>query len=105
MIKPTFPNYHEAAEYQLREWAEGRPWHNPWSPNGEYGTSRHDGECCPDFSCCAPACLWSRERRYAFVAATGAKRSRLLMGALVNLTDPDKVYVSGSGGMKGADHD
>jgi hypothetical protein len=29
----------------------------------------------------------------------------MLMGALVNLTDPDKVYVSGSDGLKGQTND
>jgi len=92
----AFTTYDEAAEYQLREWAEGRPWHNPWSPNGSCGKERHDGECCPDFSCCVPDMIWAKERRYAFVAADHATRSQMLRGALVNLFDPDTTYVTGS---------
>lgn len=92
---PTFENYQDAAQHQLREWAEGRPWHNPWAPDGSFGEGRGDGECCPDFSCCRPDLIWNRERRFAFVAAQGEERYRMLISALVNLTDPNTVYVAG----------
>jgi hypothetical protein len=94
---PIFTNYETATQHQLREWAEGRPWHNPWSPGATtpfYGDTR-EGECCPDFSCCRPDMIWNRERRYAFVGADDDTRSQMLFGAIFNLTDPDTTYVSG----------
>jgi len=92
-----FTCYADAAEHQLREWAEGRPWHNPWSPGADqpFYDDKAEGECCPDFSCCRPDLIWPREKRYAFVAANAEQRENMLFGALVNLTDPDKVYVTG----------
>lgn len=91
-----FANYESASDHQLREWAEGRPWHNPWKPTADVPDyTRTGGECCPDFSCCFPDMIWPRERRYAFVAADDEQRGRMLRGALTNLTDPDKVHVVG----------
>lgn len=95
-MTPKFSDYKTASAYQLREWAEGRPWHNPWAPDGSYGESKADGECCPDFSCCCPDMIWGRERRYAFVSAEGEGKYRMLLGALVNLTNPDTTYVAGA---------
>lgn len=93
---PEFNSYKEASAHQLREWAEGRPWHNPWSPGAEAPDyTRTGGECCPDFSCCRPDLIWASERRYAFVEASDEAREGMLFGALVNLTDPDKVHVIG----------
>lgn len=89
-------SYMEGAAHQLREWCEGRPYHNPYSPDGAHGPERTDGECCPDFSCCKPENIWSKERRYAFLAASGADRERMLFGALFNLVDPDKTYIAGA---------
>lgn len=91
-----FASYIEASAHQLREWAEGRPWHNPWAP-GETAPnySCEGGECCPDFSCCRPDLIWPREKRYAFVAAGEEKREHMLVGSLANLSDPDATYVAG----------
>jgi len=76
----SFPDYKSAQEHQLKEWVEGRPWHNPWSPVAPqpFPDNRAEGECCPDFSCCYPDMFtkdnnerWRRYReRYA---ATGGK--------------------------------
>ncbi len=96
MNSPTFTCYADAAAFQLREWAEGRPWHNPWSPDGSYGEDSRDGECCPDFSCCRPDLIWNKERRYAFIAADASRRSSMLIGALVNLTDTETTYIAGA---------
>jgi hypothetical protein len=85
-----FPDYKSAADHQLREWAAGRPWHNPWLPGAtEPKFDRYGGECCPDFSCCFPAGIWARERRYEFVAAKGDKREGMMMGALGGMVGPD----------------
>lgn len=65
---PEFEGYTEASNYQIEEWVEGRPWHNPWAPDGSYGKGLRDGECCPDFSCCG-APLSPKEDRLAFAAA------------------------------------
>lgn len=94
-----FTSYAQAADHQLREWAEGRPWHNPWDPQTNTmgdPADRRDGECCPDFSCCCPEMIWPREKRYLFVAGDSETRYRMMVGALVNITDPDSVYVAGS---------
>lgn len=92
-----FNNYNDAANHQLREWAEGRPWHNPWSPGAtEPDYSRTGGECCPDFSCCAPSMIWASERRYAFVAANDEQREGMLFGALAGLARDHDAYVIGS---------
>jgi hypothetical protein len=69
---PDFADYPSAAKYQLLEWAAGRPWHNPWSPGATApGFKSSDGECCPDFSCCSPELLASREARVTFLASIG----------------------------------
>ena len=91
----TFISYQEASEYQLREWCEGRPWHNPWAPDGSYGETIEDGECCPDFSCCAPDAIWAKDRRYAFLAASGKDREGMLLGALSGLLADEPVYIAG----------
>jgi len=92
----NFTCYKDAADYQLREWAEGRPWHNPWSPGAtEPDYSTYGGECCPDFSCCAPAMIWAKERRYAFVAADDEKREGMLFGSLSALAADHNAYVIG----------
>ena len=91
-----FCSYKDAADYQLREWAAGRPWHNPWSPGADKPDyTRLGGECCPDFSCCAPAMIWAKERRYAFVAANNQQREGMLFGALSGLAADHNAYVIG----------
>lgn len=78
-----FSNYKDAADHQLREWSGGNPWHNPWSPGAnqpDFG--RHGGECCPDFSCCLPASIWAKERRFEFVAASDEDREVMLFGSI-----------------------
>lgn len=94
---PKFASYMEAQDYQLREWAEGRPWHNYWSPIDGEGdpTNKAHGECCPDFSCCVPESIWPRERRYSFVEAGDEQRYKMLFGALTNLVEGHDVYVAG----------
>jgi hypothetical protein len=92
----NFTCYKDAADYQLREWTEGRPWHNPWSPGADkpdYATT--GGECCPDFSCCVPSMIWARERRYAFVEANDENREGMLFGALSGLVADHNAYVIG----------
>jgi len=65
---PKFDNYESASEYQLSEWVAGRPWHNPFTPDGKYGLRPQDGECCPDFSCCDPELLSPEHERKEFAA-------------------------------------
>ena len=95
---PTFSTYREASDYQLVEWVAGRPWHNPLSPLGPEHEGPGGGECCPDFSCCAPNMLWPKVAREAFGVASTEDRSRMLYGglaALVNEHGPKGVYVAG----------
>lgn len=97
----SFPDYKSAQEHQLKEWVEGRPWHNPWSPvaSQPFPDNRAEGECCPDFSCCCPEGIWAAERRVAFALATDESRFEMLMGAISGLTRTvdDAVYVAGQG--------
>jgi hypothetical protein len=67
--KTTFKTYEEAAAYQLAEWLAGRPWHNPFTPDGVYGEDPTSGECCPDFSCCRPHLLRDEASRQEYVKA------------------------------------
>lgn len=92
-------SYAEASEYQLSEWVEGRPWHNPFDHDG----TRHDGdttkgECCPDFSCCNPNMLAPRKAREAFAKADEGVRFEMLGmflgGALQDATDA-KIHIAG----------
>lgn len=91
--------YQEAQEYQLSEWVQGRPWHNPF----DHDSTRHDGdksrgECCPDFSCCEPNMMASKEARKAFAEAKDEDRMRLLFGFLAGLTSQigdEEIYVAG----------
>jgi hypothetical protein len=53
---------------QLETWLEGNPQHNPTTD-----------ECCPDFSCCYPKLLASREVREAFCQANKEDREKMLM--------------------------
>lgn len=72
MNKPlVFKSYDESVQHQLKEWLEGRPWHNT-----------HSDECCPDFSCCHPDLLWAEDMRKQFVEARGEDRSAMLMSSL-----------------------
>lgn len=60
---------------QLADWVEGRA----RCPNTA-------GECCPDFSCCRPHLMWSKEDRVRFMRAGRKERSAMLgraLGALV----------------------
>lgn len=70
------------------------------------GDSKHNlerDECCPDFSCCEPGLLWSKEDRVMFAEADKDLREQMLMGSLVSLAvkigdDLDlKVRVAGTG--------
>lgn len=56
-------------ERQLNEWLEGRSNH--------LGSPMMGGECVPDYSCCFPGLLASREEREAYVH--GDKQDRLCM--------------------------
>lgn len=83
-MKPR--NYIEGSQHQLKEWVEGRPWHNPFTPDGDYHESpKEGGECCPDFSCCVPDLLWAKKRRLAFFHASPEVQEHMLMGALGSL--------------------
>jgi hypothetical protein len=93
--QPRFATYAEAQAHQMSEWLEGRPWHNPWGPDGSYGEERHDGECCPDFSCCRPDLIWPKARRLAFASASEADRHHMLLGALSTLTRDHGATVLG----------
>lgn len=93
-----FKSYEDAQEHQLREWAEGRPWHNPWAPRAKApAEGRENGECCPDFSCCYPQGIWSRERRYAFVAASDEERFGMLIEAITGMVKDHGGEVIGDG--------
>lgn len=66
---------------QLERWVVGESVHNDES-----------GECCPDFSCCQPRLLASKEERKAFAEADrrGDEKSKLTMlggflGAAISL--------------------
>jgi len=49
----------ESRQYQLKQWVEGNPLHNPVT-----------NECCPDFSCCTKSKkMMSLEERERFVEA------------------------------------
>lgn len=69
--------YAAAQAFQLLEWVAGRPWHNPFAPDGSYGEKRTDGECCPDFSCCVPG-IAPQSQREAFANADDAARNSML---------------------------
>lgn len=88
----TFKDYDEAAEHQLTEWVEGRPWHNPWCPNG---SDNNGGECCPDFSCCVPEMIWARKRREDFYTADQYGREMMMLGALSGLVREHDAKVLG----------
>lgn len=77
-----FKSYKEAQKHQLREWVNGRPWHNPWAPDGSYGEGKCDGECCPDFSCCSPMGMWDEKARKTFAASSPEVREGMLMFGL-----------------------
>lgn len=68
-----FSDYATAADHQLREWVAGRPWHNPWAPEG----LNKGGECCVDFSCCRRELLAPTARRNAYLAADAGERARM----------------------------
>jgi len=94
---PEFTNYKDASDYQLQQWVIGKPWHNPWSPVSQSASQdRHDGECCPDFSCCVPEMIWAEYRRVAFVNSDEETRVGMLFGGLSQLiSDHDAVVISG----------
>ena len=56
----------ESIRFQAEQWLEGRPFHN---------TVRD--ECCPDFSCCVPTLLVSREKREMFLAAENENAGKM----------------------------
>lgn len=78
-------------EEQLRRWVNGELVHN--------GKSRSVGECLPDFSCCNPDMLWSKELREKFVnAVSDEERTGMLMmslsSAFAALGDDTKVHIT-----------
>lgn len=84
----------ESVEKQLTEWIKGNSVHNELRD-----------ECCPDFSCCQPALLWSEETRKEFAEAGDEKRRGMLMmslgAVLAHAGKRDEVYISGlDGGME-----
>lgn len=60
--------------YQLDQWVDGNSLHDDSKSDG--------GECCPDFSCCRPELLVSRETRETFRDATDEERAVFLMSFL-----------------------
>lgn len=61
-------------EEQLQRWVDG----DAVCPN-----TRH--ECCPDFSCCRPRMMWSKDKRERFMSASQGEREKMMMGALGGL--------------------
>ena len=87
---PKFEKYDDARDHQISEWLSGRPWHNPFTPDGEYGETAEDGECCPDFSCCHPELLLSKGKREAFVKRhlarhTGETAMSVIKSAIIEM--------------------
>lgn len=81
---------------QLRGWLEGVPTHRA-VPGDE------DGECCPDFSCCAPSLLSTPEERTVFVLGNYDTRremvSMFITRAVKHLRPDEEVLVyMGTGG-------
>ncbi|WP_152986780.1 hypothetical protein [Pseudovibrio sp. POLY-S9] len=87
-----FESYSEAQQHQLNEWVQGRPWHNPFSPDGVKG----EGECCPDFSCCSSGQIWSMEMRKDFAEAGDKKRQAMLAAGLFGLFKDNGFEVASS---------
>lgn len=98
------------SDEQLEYWINGRDIHR--SKDAEQTikfTNLNEGECCPDFGCCAPT-TGSVEARKAYYNAHKAKDSdtkqKLLMGflgsAVLNASEaagdkPKSTYIAGSG--------
>ena len=65
------------------------------------GTSLHDHEheqCCPDFSCCQPQLLASKEEREHFLVSEDIERDRMLimfLGRALPLMTSAKVHIAG----------
>lgn len=70
-LVPRLPGYKERAAAQLENWVAGKPEHNDI-----------DGECCPDFSCCAPQLLSPIEQRQAFLRASQADDQKTMSAFL-----------------------
>ena len=80
----------ESMKKQLDDWVNGISTHN----------HEHD-MCCPDFSCCVPDCLASKEERIAFANGDNQTRLNMCMNFLrivmekTKVTDTNQVYISG----------
>lgn len=79
---------------QLDEWVKGNSIHDY-----DYGG---EGQCCPDFSCCAPNLLAPEKARIAFRDASDEDRFKMLgyfLGAGLTSDEveapPCTVYISG----------
>jgi hypothetical protein len=86
--KPSIPGdtYKERCDNQLKEWAKGNAIHN-----------NVDNECCPDFSCCCPELLSTKEDRYKFVSYGRKKREPMLWEMLSKLTKAKKLGLNENG--------
>ena len=84
-------SYAERVKFQLDEWKRGNSIHNDV-----------DDECCPDFSCCKPELLASKEKRETFCAVVEKGDEDTKMGMLMEflgrgMAEIGKdVYISGN---------
>ena len=81
---------HPSVKRQLAKWKIGIPEHNATLDM-----------CCPDFSCCVPDCLASKEERIAFANGDNNTRLNMCMNFLrvlmekTKVIDTNQVYISG----------
>lgn len=80
--------YAQRVKHQTDEWVNGNPIHNTV-----------DNECCPDFSCCKPEFLQSKDVRKSFAKANKETQHTMLMGFLgsaISKAFPEKnIYITG----------
>lgn len=71
------------------------------------GTSVHNDEtdeCCPDFSCCAPALQAPAEERAAFCAAWAAGDVSEMERLLEKFKERGEAYAAGRASMRETEH-
>lgn len=73
---------------QMEKWVNGESVHND-------DANVEGGECCPDFSCCAPGLLWAKETRERFAKAIYEEdeetKSEMLNESLSALLDYNEI--------------
>lgn len=74
---------------QLKLWLEGTSVHNP-----------ETDECCPDFSCCAPALQASNEERARFCAAWAAGCVPEIEALLTLFRERGDAYAAGRASLQ-----